>query len=91
MQLSNIEMEVLIRGLQSHQIELEKQNEELIVAKEQAEIASVKYGELFDFAPLGYFVLSKEGEIVELNHLRIPDAWQRTDAFEEQQLWLFCF
>jgi len=43
------------------------QNEELVLAKEQAEIATEKYTELYDFAPSGYFTLSKEGEILELN------------------------
>lgn len=57
----------LIHELQVHQIELELQNEELIQATERAEIASDKYSELYDFAPIGYFTLSKEGYIHELN------------------------
>lgn len=57
----------LLHELQVHQIELEMQNEELKLAKEVAEVASQKYTELYDFAPSGYFTLSKEGEIMELN------------------------
>ncbi len=56
-----------IHELEVHQIELELQNEELLAAKESAETASEKYTELYDFAPSGYFTLSREGEILKLN------------------------
>ncbi|MEI6436929.1 MAG: PAS domain-containing sensor histidine kinase, partial [Bacteroidota bacterium] len=58
----------LIHELEVHQIELELQNKELILSKEQAEIYAAKYAELYDFAPTGYFTLSKEGKIIELNN-----------------------
>ena len=64
---SKVQTQKLIHELEVHQIELELQNEELDHAKEQAEVASRKYTELYDFAPTGYFTLSKEGEIIELN------------------------
>ena len=48
----------LIHELEVHQIELEMQNEELVLAKEQAELATEKYTELYDFSPSGYFILS---------------------------------
>ncbi len=57
----------LIHELEVHQIELELQNQELRLAKEQLEIASEKIIELYDFAPSGYFALSKEGTIKEVN------------------------
>jgi len=58
----------LIHELEVHQIELELQNDELMLAKErEAAAASGKYNELYDFAPLGYFTLTNEGEIKELN------------------------
>ena len=41
----------LIHELEVHQIELEMQNEELLLAKEQAEKAAQKYAELFLYAP----------------------------------------
>ena len=50
----------LTHELEVHQIELEMQNEELIMAKEQiAKAATDKYAELYDFSPSGYFTLSK--------------------------------
>jgi len=66
--LSEAETQKLIHELQLHQVELEIQNEEIMLAKEKAEIASLKYTELFDFAPSGYLTLSKKGEITEINN-----------------------
>ncbi|MCX6277005.1 MAG: PAS domain S-box protein [Bacteroidetes bacterium] len=57
----------LIHELQVHKIELELQNQELMRAKEQAEVVAEKYTELYDFAPSGYFTISREGTIMELN------------------------
>ncbi len=66
--LSEVEILKLIHEIEVHQIELELQNEELKISKDRAiEIGSEKYAELYDFAPSGYFTLSKEGEIIDLN------------------------
>ena len=46
---------------------MEMQNKELLLAKEQAEIATAKYVELYEFAPSGNFLLSRKGEIIQLN------------------------
>ncbi len=65
-QLSKVEA-ILIHELEVHQIELEMQNEELLRAKDRAELETEKYEELYDFAPSGYFTLTKEGVILALN------------------------
>ena len=57
----------LIHEFEVHQIELEIQNQELTLAKEQAIIDCEKYIELYDLAPTGYFTLSRDGEIIQLN------------------------
>jgi signal transduction histidine kinase/ActR/RegA family two-component response regulator len=57
----------LIHELEVHQIELEMQNEELLSAIEQKEIATEKYNALYDFLPSGYFSLSKEGNVIAVN------------------------
>jgi len=58
----------LIHELEVNQIELEMQNEELRLAKKEAEdIAASKFADLYDFTPMAYFVLSKDGEIIALN------------------------
>ena len=66
-QLSETNLMKLILELEVHQVELEMQNEELLLAKSATHEATEKYSELYDFAPSGYFTLSKEGEIIELN------------------------
>lgn len=65
--VSEADMLRLIHELEVHQVELEMQNEELILAKERAESAEEKYTDLYDFAPSGYFTLSPEGTILEMN------------------------
>lgn len=57
----------LIHELEVHQIELEMQKEELMLATEEAEIVRQKYAELYEFAPTGYFTLTNSGTVVELN------------------------
>jgi hypothetical protein len=47
----------LLQELQIHQIELDMQNRELILASERAEIAATSYAELYDFAPTANFTL----------------------------------
>ena len=65
--LSTDETQRLYHELQVHQIELEMQNSEINLSNEQLEIDTKKYSELYDFAPNGYFTLSKDGDILELN------------------------
>jgi PAS domain S-box-containing protein len=65
--VSETDMMKLIHELEVHQIELELQNKELVIAKEKAERAEEKYTELYDFAPSGYFTLSQQGNILEMN------------------------
>ncbi|MDQ2793938.1 MAG: PAS domain S-box protein, partial [Bacteroidota bacterium] len=57
----------LVQELQMHQIELEMQNEELLLAQAEAESARLQYVDLYEFAPVGYFTLSAVGLIDELN------------------------
>ncbi len=64
---SEAELLKIFHELDVYQIELEMQNVELKTAKEQAEVASYKYSELYESAPSGYFILSRESIISELN------------------------
>jgi len=64
---TNEEILKLIHELEVHQIELQLQNEELIRVHEEAKIIAEKYTELYDFAPSGYFTLSSQCEIIQLN------------------------
>ena len=65
--LTEVEVMKLIHELEVHQIELEMQNEQLLSAIEQTEIATEKYIELYDFLPSAYFNLSREGNVIAVN------------------------
>jgi len=57
----------LVHELEVHQIELEMQNEELRQAQEELELSRNTYAELYDFAPVGYFIFDVSGLIHEVN------------------------
>ena len=57
----------LLHELHVHQIELEMQNEELRLARNEMEDLLEKYTDLYDFAPVGYFSLNAAGVILEAN------------------------
>jgi two-component system, chemotaxis family, sensor kinase Cph1 len=56
-----------IHDLRVHQIELEIQNKELQAAQIKLEDSRHKYFDLYNFAPVGYFTLDKEGIILDVN------------------------
>ncbi len=57
----------LLHELQSHQLELEAQNEELKKLRVEAQFSEQKYLDLYNFAPVGYFTLDATGKIIEVN------------------------
>ena len=57
----------LIHELQVHQIELEMQNEVLAETFAEVDALRAKYQDIYETAPVGYFTLSLDGEILELN------------------------
>lgn len=66
---SSLEADVkkLLHELQVHQIELEMQNEELLIAQAEAEANLERYAELYDMAPVGYLTLGRDGVIHRIN------------------------
>ena len=61
------DIQKLIEELNIHQIELEMQNEELRKAQIELEESRQRYSDLYDFAPVGYFILDKNGMIIAAN------------------------
>jgi PAS domain S-box-containing protein len=60
-------MQEIVHELLVHQTELEMQNEELRRAQEEIDRARNRYADLYDFAPLGYFIFDRAGLILEAN------------------------
>jgi len=63
----NIKLLKLTNELETHEVKLEAQNEELLQAINKAEASSKKYTNLYDFAPTGYFTTDQKGTILNLN------------------------
>jgi PAS domain S-box-containing protein len=57
----------LVHELQVHQVELEMQNEELRRSRAELEALVERYTELYDFAPVGYLTLGRDGAILQMN------------------------
>ena len=73
----------LLHELQTHQIELELQNEALSRAYEELEQTNIqlteahdRYRDLYDFAPVGFVTLDEKGTVIEAN-LRLADLLDR--------------
>lgn len=64
---SYYEMQHLIHELEIHKIELEMQQDELLQSKAEAAKGMERYTQFYDFAPLGYLTLSRNGTIIEVN------------------------
>ena len=57
----------LLHQLDVHRIELEIQNEELRATRLEAERVAARYAELYEFAPLGYAGLDRDGAVLSVN------------------------
>ncbi|MBD1400600.1 diguanylate cyclase domain-containing protein [Pelovirga terrestris] len=62
------EIQGLLHELQVHQIELEMQNTELRRTRDELETSLSMYTNLYNFAPVGYFTLTRDGTIQAVNH-----------------------
>ena len=65
--LPRFETHRLVHELQVHQVELEMQNSALRQSRAELEEALARYTELYDYAPVGYFTLSRRSIISQLN------------------------
>jgi len=56
-----------LHNLKVHEEELRTQNDDLIAAQKEITQSQRKYRDLYDFAPIGYFLLDVHGVIQEIN------------------------
>jgi signal transduction histidine kinase len=61
------DLESLIEELNIYQIELEHQNEELRKAQNEVELIKNRYADMFNTAPIGYFIIQKDYLILDVN------------------------
>ncbi len=57
----------LVHELDTYQVELELQNEDLRLAQEELSTSRKKFSDLYEFAPVGYLTISDKGLIIEAN------------------------
>ncbi|MBF0550494.1 MAG: PAS domain S-box protein [Deltaproteobacteria bacterium] len=65
--LSPEAVQQLLHQLRVYQIELEMQNDELRQTQMSLEASQVRYFDLYDLAPVGYFTVNEKGLILETN------------------------
>ncbi len=65
---AKLDAQRLVHELEVYQVELEMQNEELRLSREASELSRNMYTELYDFAPIAYFIFDARGVILEVNH-----------------------
>ncbi len=78
--VDTLEMDTLIHEIQVYQIQLEMQNEELLRTRQEIEFSRRKYLDLYEYAPVGYLTLDREGTILEAN-LRAAQMFQADRRF----------
>jgi len=61
------EVQRLVQELQIHQIELQMQYEELLVAQAEAAASRTQYQNLYEFAPVGYCTVDESSTLLQLN------------------------
>ena len=78
-----------LHSLRVHQEELRVQNEDLITAQREITQSQRKYRDLFDLAPVGYFLINPDGVVVQVNLTGANMIGHHRSAIEGKPLFLF--
>lgn len=92
----------LLHDLQTHQIELEMQNEELRNIQVKLQESNDRYSDLYDNAPVSYFTLNTTGFILEANltatamlsihrHHLLKQPFNTLIHHDDQDIFYLCF
>jgi len=73
----------------NYRVELEQKVEELRRSQEELEASRNKYAFLYDFAPVGYFTLDRDGLIKTVNRTGVQLLGAEADGLEGQSLEAF--
>ncbi|QQL51218.1 sensor histidine kinase [Mucilaginibacter ginkgonis] len=65
---NEVRLQKVLEDLHLHQAELEMQNDELRIANEKLELQQIKFSGIYDLAPIGYYILDKNGLVTEVNN-----------------------
>lgn len=87
--LNPTETDRLIHELRVHQIELELQNDELRLSRDEAERQRARYTDLYDSAPSGYISLGKDGTMGESNRAAAELLGRDTGMLAGKRLGMF--
>lgn len=87
--LSDRDARELLHELQIHQVELQMQNEELRRVQAEIEESRTRYADLYDFAPIGYLTLDRQGVVVEANLTACRQLQAERRTFEGRPFFLY--
>ncbi len=79
----------LLDQLQAQQRELERQNEALQRTHEALALTSQRYTDLYDFAPMPYVTLERDGTVRHANHAAVALFGSHRDSFMYRRLGLY--
>jgi PAS domain S-box-containing protein len=88
-ELSLDSLRVLVHELQTHQVELERQNEALRQGQLALEAADRTYRDFYDFAPVGFLTLDASGLIREVNRTAASQLGMNRDRIIGMSWWGF--
>ena len=84
-----IRLNETLHSLRVHQEELRTQNEDLLIAQEEITRSHRTFRDLFDFAPIGYFLVDINGLVQEINLTGAAMIGRHRDIITGKPLFLF--
>ncbi len=90
-ELETIKVKRIFHEVQVYQLELEMQNDELQLTATELEQQKTKFTNLFELAPIGYFVTDKTGIILDVNRAGLQMFGLTKEAITKRPLLLHVY